>query len=119
MTEAAGSVPVRTGEVALVVTTLGDRGAAERFVRQLVEERLIACGNIVPGVLSLYRWEGAIARDEEVFVVMKAAAADTERLFARAADLHPYDVPELIELPVAGVEEAYCRWVLDSTEVSA
>ncbi len=119
MAEEGDREGVRREGISIVLTTFADMAAGEAFVRQLVEERLIACGNLVPGILSLYRWQGEIARDEEVMVVMKVATSEVGRLFARAAELHPYDVPELIELPAARVAEAYCRWVIDSTEVSA
>ncbi|MEX2584735.1 MAG: divalent-cation tolerance protein CutA [Gemmatimonadota bacterium] len=118
MVEDGASVD-RSGRVSLVLTTAPDAAIAERLVRSLVEQRLIACGNIVPGLVSLYRWDGKIAREGEVLVLMKAGAADVDRLFERINELHPYAVPELVELPVDGVSKAYGRWVIDSTKVSA
>jgi periplasmic divalent cation tolerance protein len=105
--------------LALVLTTVSDVRQAEDLVQRLVEERLIACGNLIPGLLSLYRWEGRIAREPEVLVLMKVGAGSVARVFARIEQLHPYDVPELIEIPVGDVSRAYCRWVMESTEVSA
>lgn len=106
--------------LALVLSTLPDRGAAERLAERLVEERLIACANLVPGVVSIYRWEGRVQREEEVVVVMKTPRSLVERLFRRVSELHPYEVPELVSLPAGEVSNAYCRWVRQETiEVTA
>ncbi|MQA91568.1 MAG: divalent cation tolerance protein CutA [Gemmatimonas sp.] len=91
----------------------------ETIVRTLVEEHLIACGNLLPGAVSLYRWEGEVVREEEVLVLIKADSAAVDRVFERLAELHPYSVPELIELSTESVSRAYGRWVVESTEVPA
>lgn len=109
---------VDNGDVALVLTTVPDVAAGEALVRKLLEERRIACGNLVPGVCSLYRWEGSITSDSEVLVLMKVRVSMVESLFGRIAELHSYAVPELLELPVSGVSSAYRQWVMQSTEVS-
>lgn len=109
----------RSGEMGLVLTTLPDVETAERVVRTLLEERMIACGNIIPGLISLYWWDDRITRDGEVLVLLKARTAAIEQLFGRLAAIHPYDVPELVELPVAGVARTYCRWIMESTRMSA
>ena len=114
--DAAGSVA--SDDVALVLTTVPNMETGERLVRKLLEERRIACGNLLPGVSSLYRWEGSIASDSEVLVLMKVRASKVEELFGRIAELHPYTIPELLELPVSGVSSAYRQWVMQSTEVS-
>jgi periplasmic divalent cation tolerance protein len=106
----------RDGAMTVVLTTVPDAATGEHLVRRLLEERLVACGNMVPGVISLFRWEGAVSREQELLVVLKTRAESVGALFARVEELHPYDVPELVEIPVAGVSEAYCRWVLDRTE---
>lgn len=107
-------------EISLVLTTVPDAGTGERIVRSLVEERLIACGNLVPGVASIYRWQGEVRNEGEVLVLMKARTAALERLFRRAAELHPYDVPELLSFPVGRGLPAYCGWVVEETaEVGA
>lgn len=117
MVDRSDAQAVRPAGLALVLTTVPDSSAGETLVGTLLDERLIACGNLVPGILSLYRWEGAIAREREVMIVMKVDPAGVDRLFERIAELHPYSVPELIELPVSGVSEAYRRWALESTKV--
>lgn len=108
------------GEVVTVITTLGDVDAAAELVETLVAERLIACGNIVPGVTSIYRWQGEVVRDGEVMVVMKTTRTRLDDLLERAAALHPYEVPELLALAVDGGSAPYRRWVTEETsEVSA
>ena len=84
---------------------------AETVVRALVEERLAACGNIVPGAVSVYRWEGELHRDEEALAIIKTTRAALPRLLERAAELHPYDVPELIAHEVVAGTAAYLEWV--------
>lgn len=107
-------------DLAIVVTTVPSDEVGDALARRLVEERRIACANLLPGVGSVYRWEGEVRREQEVLVVMKTAATEVERLFERIAELHPYDVPELIAVPVAAASQAYCRWVRQETiEVNA
>ena len=105
--------------VSVVLMTAPDADSGRRIARTLVDERLIACANVLPGVTSVYRWQGGVEEAAEVLVVMKTRPELLERLFARAAGLHPYEVPELLALPVAGGLEAYCRWVAEETEGGA
>jgi periplasmic divalent cation tolerance protein len=109
---------VQGGAVRVVLMTAPDAGTAERVARALVDERLIACANVLPGVTSIYRWQGEVHTDAECLVVMKTREALVPRLIERAAALHPYDVPELLALPVAEGLPAYCRWVMDETAES-
>lgn len=101
--------------VRVVLMTAPDADTAGRVARALVEERLIACANVLPGVTSIYRWQGAVHADAEVLVVMKTRAELVPRLVERAAELHPYQVPELLALVVDDGLPAYCRWVMDET----
>jgi periplasmic divalent cation tolerance protein len=101
--------------IAVVLVTAPSSQVAEQITRQVVEEKLAACGNIVPSLVSIYRWEGAVQRDEEVLIIFKTAEAATGRLLQRVRELHPYDVPEAVVLPVADVLPAYAQWVLDSS----
>ena len=100
-----------TAQVLTILMTAPDAGEGERIVRSLLEKRLLACGNIIPGVLSLYRWEGEVHRDHEVLVVMKTTDDKAQELIETAAELHPYDVPELLVQPVAGGSTDYLNWV--------
>lgn len=92
------------------------RLGAEALARQLVEEGLCACVNVVPGVRSVFRWEGRVDRADELLLLVKTTAAAAPRLRERLRALHPYEVPEILELPVAGGLEAYVRWVVDSVQ---
>lgn len=110
----------RAGDgVRVVLMTAPDADTAARISRALVDERLIACANLLPGVTSIYRWEGMVEEAGEVLVVMKTRAALLPRLFERAAELHPYEVPELLALPVLDGLPAYCRWVVQETDGGA
>lgn len=91
--------------------------AAKELAHALVEERLVACVNIVPGVTSIYRWEGKVCEDGETLLIMKTQASLIEALTSRILALHPYDVPEVIALPLADGEgnPAYLRWLMEQT----
>lgn len=99
-------------EVRVVLTTAPDPDTASRLARVLVEERLAACVNLVPGVRSVYRWQGRIEEAGEVLLVAKTRADRADALARRVADLHPYELPELLTLGPAGGSEAYLRWVV-------
>jgi periplasmic divalent cation tolerance protein len=105
-----------TSDLRVVLCTAPDGGVAERLARTLVEERLAACVNLVPGVRSVYRWEGAVQEDGEVLMVVKTVAARLATLEERLAALHPYDVPEFVALNPEHVSAGYLRWALGATE---
>lgn len=109
--------PVSRGpEVLVVLTTAPDEGAADELAGRLVEERLAACVNVVPGVRSVYRWKGEIHRDGEVLLILKSTPEALPRLRARLPELHPYDVPELVALEAVDGLPAYLAWVRDQVE---
>ncbi len=116
MTDAGNeaAAPGAAGDVRVALVTAPDAATAESLVHSLVEERIVACGNIVPGVVSIYRWQGAIERAGEVLVVLKTTAAAVPRLLARVPALHPYEVPEVLVLPVLAAHGAYRAWVAES-----
>ncbi len=97
--------------VVVVLTTAPDPDVAERIVSSLVEERLVACANIVPGVTSIYRWQGEVQRDSEVMVFLKSTEALAAPLRDRITQLHPYDLPEVLVLPVPDASDRYAEWV--------
>ena len=102
-------------EVVLALSTAPDAEQAARIARVLVDERLIACANLVPGLVSIYRWQGQVQEDGEVLLLMKTRRSLVRRLKERLPQLHPYQVPELVVAPVMDGLEPYCRWVLDET----
>jgi periplasmic divalent cation tolerance protein len=101
----------QNGAVRVVFMTAPAQDVAEDVVRTLVGERLAACGNIVPGITSIYRWKGEVQRDSEVLVILKTGAATLDAMIRRAAELHPYEVPELLAVDVARGFEPYVQWV--------
>lgn len=109
-TEAGADTGVR-----LVLATAPSADVAERLVRTLVDERLVACGNIVPGIVSIYRWRGLVQRDDEVMLVLKTMAASVPRLLARLPALHPYEVPEILVLRIEAGSRPYLEWVAGET----
>jgi len=100
-------------DVRTILLTAPDAETAERIGRALVEERLAACANVVPGVVSVFRWEGAVRREAEALVIVKTVAARVEEVRARVVELHPYDVPEVLVLPVVGGHAPYLAWVAE------
>lgn len=95
----------------VVLMTAPDAQVAESLARTLVEEGVATCATLIPGVVSIYRWLGEVERQEEVQVILKTGADRVPALLERAAHLHPYEVPELLVLPVAGGLPAYLAWV--------
>ena len=88
---------------------------AAELAHTLVEEKLAACVNLVPGLRSIYRWEGAVQDEAEVLMVVKTASDKYEALQQRVLALHPYSVPEVLKLEVAAGHLPYLDWVRDST----
>lgn len=97
--------------VTVVVTTAPDPGVAESLGRTLVEERLAACANVLPGVTSVFRWDGEVQTEGEVLVLLKTTESVFAALRDRLVELHPYDVPEVLGLPVTAGSDAYLDWV--------
>src|SRR5260370_25841303 len=106
-----------SNEPLLVLITLASVDEARAFVRALVDARLVACGTLLPGATSIYRWEGAITEEPEVVVLLKTDAARWDALAAAVQQRHPYQVPELLALPVARGLPAYLSWL--AAEVAA
>jgi periplasmic divalent cation tolerance protein len=89
---------------------------APTLVRTLVEERLVACGNVLPGARSIYRWEGALCDDEEAVVLMETTAERLTTAMERIRELHSYECPKVVALAAATVLDAYARWVAQSVQ---
>ena len=102
----------------VVLTTVSNSDEAVALIRTLLERRLVACGTLLPGSRSLYRWNGKVADEEEVVVLLKTRAARLDALEAAFAELHPYNVPELLALPVAAGLGKYLGWIEEETSLS-
>jgi len=102
-------------EYIMAVTTTGDEESAVALARELIERRIVACVNILPRVRSLYRWKGAIEDDVECVLLMKTSAERYEALESALDELHAYEVPELIVLPIERGSAAYLGWIAEST----
>ena len=102
-----------TGPV-VALSTVATTEDAERIARSLVEKGVAACVNVVAGVVSFYRWKGRLERDAEVLLVIKTRGERFEDLKAALLAEHPYEVPELVALPITGGHERYLEWLADS-----
>lgn len=113
MQDPLGADPSARARVVLV--TAPDMDCARALAQALVGERVAACANLLPGVTSIYRWEGEVQEDPEVLLVVKTRAdrlGEVERIVAR---LHPYEVPEVVALQPSAVESRYLDWLLASS----
>jgi len=102
----------------VVVFITAPRGKGEDIARELLERRLVACANVTE-VRSLYWWRGKIEGDNEDLIVAKTTASRLEDLINAIKEIHPYEVPEVIALPVLACNEDYCRWVREETKSSS
>jgi periplasmic divalent cation tolerance protein len=101
----------------VVLTTLASEQDARALVTALVEERVVACGTVLPGARSIYRWQGTVTEEAEVVVLLKTDGAKWDALSAAVRARHPYEVPELLALPVMHGLEPYLAWL--ASEVGA
>jgi periplasmic divalent cation tolerance protein len=102
-------------QILLVLTNLPDTASAQSLARVLVESRLAACVNLMPGVQSFYRWQGAIEQANEVTLLIKTTRRHYVQLQQAIISHHPYEVPEVIAMPVTDGHPAYLRWVATET----
>ena len=98
-------------KVILALSTCPDDASAKRIGAALVTERLAACVNRVPGLQSLYFWDGGLRDDAEILLIIKTTTGRITELEARLKALHPYELPEFVAVPVAGGNERYFEWV--------
>ncbi|NOT53857.1 MAG: divalent-cation tolerance protein CutA [Deltaproteobacteria bacterium] len=97
----------------LILVTAGSETEAETIAKTLVEERLVACVNIVNPIRSIYRWEGKVADDREWLLIGKTVAANFAAVEARVKALHSYQVSEVIAVPIHHGSAAYLQWIRD------
>ncbi|HEY7923562.1 MAG TPA: divalent-cation tolerance protein CutA [Vicinamibacteria bacterium] len=95
----------------VALSTVGSAEEADQLARALVERRLAACVNVVPGVVSHYRWQGELQRDEERLLVIKTRVERIEALRDALRELHPYELPELVAFEITAGSEAYLKWL--------
>lgn len=107
-------MPEESPAVLLVFCTFPDEAVARSVATTLVEEQLVACVTLNPAVTSIYRWEGKVETAGEVLALMKTTPATYDALEARLRTLHPYDVPEILAVPVERGLPGYLRWVEES-----
>lgn len=102
-------------EVRVCLCACPDLATARRLGRTLVDERLAACAQVLPGIESIYRWNGAVESAAEILLILKTTPMRFDALQARLVALHPYEVPELVALPAVAGLPAYLHWVAEST----
>ena len=99
------------GPLAMLYTTFPAADEALAVARTLIDERLVACANLLPGMRSIYRWQGTVESAEEVVLLLKTTAARMAQAMARIAQLHPHDVPCVVEVPLGAVHGPYGEWL--------
>lgn len=105
-------------EESLVTVTITAESAdwLVEFTRGLVADRLAACGNVIPAVRSIYAWEGEVHDDPEALVLIHTRASSVDAIIRRAGELHPYDVPQVLAVPITESHDGYREWVLAQTD---
>ena len=104
--------------VVFLYTTHPSVVEAERIGRELVEKRLCACVNILPGMVSLYWWQGAIERGEEAVMIIKTRASLADEVRTAVKEMHPYTTPAILVIPLESVDSSYLTWLLAGTEAA-
>lgn len=99
----------------LVLTTLPSAEAAAELAKAVVEEKLAACANLLPAIRSIYRWQGRVQDESEVLVLFKTRQEHFDRLKSRLLELHPYEIPEVLAIPVEQGYQAYLDWLAQET----
>lgn len=98
--------------IRLIYCPVPDLASGRQLARLLIEERLAACVNLLPGLVSCYRWEGAVAEDDEVLLLAKTSAIRVEALRQRLSEAHPYAVPAILDWSIAGCNDAFANWLI-------
>ncbi len=103
--------------VALIYSTIEDIPTAKTIAHALVKERLVACVNIIPGIHSVYRWEGKIDEDNEVILLAKTVDDKVKEAIQKIRELHTYELPDIIVLPIIGGLKEYLEYIATETQV--
>lgn len=96
-----------------VITTVGTEQEANELAEELVDRRLAACVNIVSGVRSIYRWQGRICKDSEYLLVIKSMQEEVEEISATIQELHSYELPEMLVIPIEQVDDRFLGWIAE------
>jgi len=101
--------------VAVIYSTVDDIKNARRIAHTLVEERLVACVNIIPKGESYYRWKGKIENEKEIVIIAKTVDKNVKKTLQRIKKLHPYELPDIIVLPIIGGIKEYLDYIVEET----
>ncbi len=102
----------------VVLSTVPSPEVGKDIARDLVQRRLAACVNVIPGLVSIYEWEGSLEEDSEALLIIKTTGESVDSLTSVLMARHPYDVPEVIAIPISKGSSKYLDWVLSSTSPS-
>jgi periplasmic divalent cation tolerance protein len=105
-----------SSDLIIVMTTLPDQGTAQHLARILVDEHHAACVQILPGITSVYFWQGELCTEPEHLLMIKTLFNNYDDLEARLRSLHPYTEPEIVAIPVCAVSQGYLRWAINSLQ---
>jgi periplasmic divalent cation tolerance protein len=101
--------------VAAIYSTVDDIKVARRISKTLVEEQLVACVNIIPRIESYYRWKGKIENEKEIIIIAKTVDKNVKKTLQKIKKLHPYDLPDIIVLPIVGGNKEYLDYISNET----
>jgi periplasmic divalent cation tolerance protein len=100
----------------IVLTTAGSADEAERIASALVEAQLAACVNIVSPITSVYRWKGAVQKEQEWLLLIKTTTSAFEKVSQRVRELHSYELPECIQIPIEAGSAEYLKWIRENVK---
>ena len=100
--------------IVIFITTPNNQ-EAEAITRILLEEKLVACSNIIPGIQSIFYWKEKLCKEDEVLLILKSFQSLLHKIIKRVKILHSYEVPEIIAMPIVGGDEKYISWMKNST----
>ena len=105
-------------QILVVLSTVPSQETGRELARKLVDKRLAACVNVIPGLVSIFEWDGKLTEDSEALMVIKTTDKSLDSLISTLSEIHPYDIPEIIALRVEGGHSAYMDWVRSMTDMS-
>ena len=101
--------------VVVIYSTIDDVKQAQKIANILVEEKLVACVNIIPNIISIYRWKGKIENDDECIIIAKTTDSNVKKVIQRIKTLHTYELPDIIVLPIIGGLKEYLEYITNET----